>query len=272
VASQIAAKDEKIQRNEVQHHYAHILGVMAEKQVIGKVLGVAFDGTGYGEDGTLWGGEFMVCDYEGFERVAHINYFKLLGGAKAIKEPRRVALSLLFDLYGEKTLLLDNHTTKSFSNVELKTYYLSWEKGLNAPLSSSVGRLFDAVASLLGVCQVMSFEGESGMMLEELYDKSVVGHYTFGYEQGLIDVLPLIKEMLVEDDVVVAVSKFFHTLVEIIVVVSKAYDLPLVLSGGVFQNRVLLALVLERFPEALISYTIPPNDGGISLGQVIASA
>ena len=272
VAFQIAAKDEKIKTNEVQHHYAHILGVMAEKQVMGKVLGVAFDGTGYGEDGTLWGGEFMVCDYEGFERIAHVNYFKLLGGSKAIKEPRRVALSLLFDLYGEKTLLLDNHTTKSFSNVELKTYYLSWEKGLNAPLSSSIGRLFDAVASLLGVCQVMSFEGESGMMLEELYDKSVVGHYTFGYEKGLIDILPLIKEMLVEDDVVVAISKFFHTLVEIIVMVSKAYDLPLVLSGGVFQNRILLALVLERFPEALISYTIPPNDGGISLGQVVASA
>lgn len=271
VARQIVESGKQILAKEVQHHYAHVLGVMAEKQLRGKVFGVAFDGTGYGDDGNLWGGEFMVCDYEGYERVAHLNYFKLLGGAKAIKEPRRVALSLLFDIYGEKTLTLVNITTKSFSNVELKTYYLSWKKGLNAPLSSSVGRLFDAVASLLGLCQVMSFEGESGMMLEELYDNAVVGHYTFTYTDGQIDILPLVKEMLIEYDVITAVSKFFHTLVEMIAVVYEPYDLPLVLSGGVFQNRALLELVLERFPEAIISFEIPPNDGGIALGQIIAS-
>ncbi|MCB4745560.1 MAG: carbamoyltransferase HypF, partial [Sulfurovum sp.] len=256
---------------EVQHHYAHILGVMAEKQITGKVLGVAFDGTGYGDDGHLWGGEFLVCDYEGYERVAHLNYFKLLGGAKAIKEPKRVALSLLFDLYGEEAMVLDNPMVQAFTTVELRTYYLTWQKGLNAPLSSSVGRLFDAVASLLGVCQVMSFEGESGMLLEELYDGSVVGYYRFGYEDGNIDVLPLIKALLEETDVSVAVSKFFHTLVEMIITVHKKYDLPLVLSGGVFQNRVLLELVLNKIPEAIIANDIPPNDGGIALGQVVAS-
>jgi len=144
---------------EVQHHHAHILGVMAEKQLTGKVFGVAFDGTGYGDDGKLWGGEFMVCDYEGYERVAHINYFKLLGGDRAIKEPKRVALSLLFDLYGEDAITLKNPTVEAFSESELHTYVIAWKKGLNAPLSSSVGRLFDAVASLLGVCHVMSFEG-----------------------------------------------------------------------------------------------------------------
>jgi hydrogenase maturation protein HypF len=254
---------------EVQHHHAHILGVMAEKQIKGKVFGVAFDGTGYGDDGKLWGGEFMVCDYKGYERVAHINYFKLLGGAKAIKEPRRVALSLLFDLYGEDVLALDNPTTKAFSLAELKTYFIAWQRGLNAPESSSVGRLFDVVASLLGICQVMSFEGESGMMMEELYDSSVVGHYNFGYKDGKIDVLPMLVEMLAENDTSIAVSKFFHTLVEMIAMVYAPYDLPLVLSGGVFQNRVLLGLVLERFPEAIISNAIPPNDGGIALGQII---
>jgi len=255
---------------EVQHHHAHILGVMAEKQIKGKVFGVAFDGTGYGDDGKLWGGEFMVCDYEGYERVAHLNYFKLLGGAKAIKEPRRVALSLLFDLYGEETLALENPTTQAFSPTELKTYFIAWQKGLNAPESSSVGRLFDAVASLLDVCQLMSFEGESGMMMEELYDSSVVGHYNFGYKDGKIDVLPILVGMLAENDTTIAVSKFFHTLVEIIALVYAPYDLPLVLSGGVFQNRVLLGLVLERFPEAIISNAIPPNDGGIALGQVVS--
>ena len=256
---------------EVQHHHAHILGVMAEKQITGKVFGVAFDGTGYGEDGKLWGGEFMVCDYEGYERVAHLNYFKLLGGAKAIKEPRRVALSLLFDLYGEDALHLENPTTQAFSPTELRTYFIAWQKGLNAPLSSSIGRLFDGVASLLGISQVMSFEGESGMMMEELYDSSVVGHYSFGYENGKIDVLPMLIEILAESNTTKAVSKFFHTLVEIIAVVYAPYDLPLVLSGGVFQNRVLLGLVLDKFPTAIISNAIPPNDGGIALGQIVGT-
>jgi len=257
----------------VQHHYAHIVGVMAEKGIEGKVFGVAFDGTGYGDDGKLWGGEFMVCDYEGYERVAHLNYFKLLGGAKAVKEPRRVALSLLFECYGEEALTLDTPTTQAFSPAECQTAYLMWQKGLNAPLSSSVGRLFDAVASLLGVRHVMSFEGQSGMLLEELYDDSVEGSYTFGYEDGVIDVLPMIRTMLSEERVESAVSKFFHTLVEMVAVVYADYEkMPLVLSGGVFQNRVLVSLLLERFPHALLPHAFPPNDGGIALGQVAASS
>ncbi|PHR56014.1 MAG: carbamoyltransferase HypF [Arcobacter sp.] len=271
VAFEILKSNENTVGKEVQHHYAHILAVMAEKQIRTKVFGVAFDGTGYGDDGRLWGGEFMVCDYEGYERVSHLEYFKLLGGVKAIKEPKRVALSLLFSLYGKEVLTLNNPTTKSFSSVELRAYYTTWQKGLNAPLSSSVGRLFDAVASLLGICQVMSFEGESGMMLEELFDISVKGCYAFGYENKKVDVLPLLDEILQEKDISIAVTKFFNTLVEIIARVYEPYDLPLVLSGGVFQNRVLLGLVLERFPDAIISNMIPPNDGGISLGQIMAT-
>ncbi len=267
VAKLLAGSDTELV--DVQHHYAHILSVMAEKQITGKVLGVAFDGTGYGDDGNLWGGEFLVCDYKNYKRVAQLNYFKLLGGAKAIKEPKRVALSLLFDLYGEEALNLQNPTIQAFSASELRTYFITWQKGLNTPLSSSAGRLFDAVASLLGVCHVMSFEGESGMMLEELYDASVKGYYTFGYEEGKIDVLPIVNTMLQENDTRIAVSKFFHTLVEMILTIHKQYDLPLVLSGGVFQNRVLLGLVLEKIPMAIISNTIPPNDGGIALGQVV---
>jgi hydrogenase maturation protein HypF len=271
IAKQFATRSPQLATCPVQHHYAHILGVMVEKQIDGKVFGVAFDGTGYGDDGKLWGGEFMVCDYQRYERVAHLNYFKLLGGAKAIKEPRRVALSLLFEMYGEEAFDLETPTIQAFSEIELRSYYTAWQKGLNAPLSSSMGRLFDAAASLLGVCQVMSFEGESGMLLEELYDAGVEGHYSFVYDEGRIDLLSMLKEMLNETNTVVAVSKFFHTLVEMIAVVYAPYDLPLVLSGGVFQNRVLLALVLQRFPNAIISNAVPPNDGGIVLGQVAAS-
>lgn len=243
---------------EIQHHYAHIIGVMAEKQLKRKVFGVAFDGTGYGDDGNLWGGEFMLCDYSGYTRVAHIEYFKLLGGAKAIKEPKRVALSLLFDLYAEKALVLDNPTIKAFSQAELKTQYIMWKKGLNAPMSSSVGRLFDAVASLTDVCHKMSFEGESGMLLEELYDDSIKGYYDFTYKDGIIDVLPIIQNILNENDRQVSVSNLFNTLLEMIAIVYRDYDdLPMVLSGGVFQNRVLLSLLLDRFPNAFIPNLIP---------------
>lgn len=255
-------------RKTVQHHHAHILGVLAEKQIKTKVLGVSFDGTGYGDDGNLWGGEFLICDYEGFERVAHLKYFKLLGGVKAIKEPKRVALSLLFDLYGKDVLQMQNPTINAFSKVECKTQFTMWEKGLNAPLSSSVGRLFDAVASLLGVCQVMSFEGESGMLLEELYDENICEVYPFSYHNREIDMLPMIKELL-KDEQKVAVSKFFNTLVEIVITISSKYDLSLVLSGGVFQNRVFVKLMLKKIPNAIISNEIPPNDGGIALGQVV---
>ena len=177
VAKHLIAHHSALNALAVQHHHAHILGVMAEKQIEGKVFGVAFDGTGYGDDGRLWGGEFMVCGYEGYERVAHIDYFKLIGGEKAIKEPRRVALSLLFEHFGEAALDLNMPTTQAFSKAELRTLYIAWQKGLNAPLSSSVGRLFDAIASLLDACHVMSFEGESGMLLEELYDPSVTEYY-----------------------------------------------------------------------------------------------
>ncbi|MDM5272765.1 carbamoyltransferase HypF [Sulfurovum sp. zt1-1] len=267
-AKSLISYNSMLKVNEVQHHYAHILGVMAEKQLTGKVLGVAFDGTGYGDDGKLWGGEFFVCDFKSYERVAHLNYFQLLGGSKAIKEPRRVALSLLFDLYAEEALTLKNPTIEAFSTLELKTYFLAWKKNLNSPLSSSVGRLFDAVASLLGVCQVMSYEGESGMMLEELYDNRVEGYYPFGYSDGKIDILPVIKAMMSEPFINISVSRFFHTLVEIIFTIYKQYNLTLVLSGGVFQNRILLDLVLQKIPEAVISNNIPPNDGGIALGQI----
>lgn len=265
------ALDHLKETHSVQHHYAHILGVMAEKKMTGKVLGVAFDGTGYGDDGTLWGGEFLICDPEWYERVGHIETFKLLGGVKAIKEPKRVALSMLFDLYGKEAFSLNSPTIKAFSSSELNTYYIAWEKGLNTPLSSSVGRLFDAVASLTGICQVMSFEGESGMLLEELYDKNITDHYSYSYSEGSIDIKPMIQEIVRESDRTVSVSKFFNTLVEIIKHIHRQYDLPLILSGGVFQNKILLGLVLNTIPTAIISNHIPPNDGGIALGQIMAS-
>jgi hydrogenase maturation protein HypF len=254
----------------IQHHYAHILSTMAQNGINSKVLGVAFDGTGYGDDGTLWGGEFLVCNYDGYERVAHLKSFKLLGGERAIREPRRVALSLLFDIYKMDALSLDNPTIKSFSKAELETLYIAWNRSINAPLSSSMGRLFDAISSLLGIVQVMSFEAESGMLMEEYYDESIKDSYEFVVDDKVIDFLPMLKQLLNESDIKVAVSKFFNTIVEMIVTIKKEYDLPLVLGGGVFQNRVLLDLILKTYPEVIIPKDLPPNDGGLSLGQIVA--
>lgn len=260
-------KDLKIYK--VQHHYAHIRAVMLEKQITQKVLGVAFDGTGYGDDGNLWGGEFFVCDLDSYDRAAHINYFKLLGGEKAVKEPRRVALSLLFDSFGKDTLNLDHPTINSFSKMELNSLYLSWEKGLNAPLSSSIGRLFDGLASLTDVIHTISYEGQSGAMLESFYDDTIKDSYEFSISDGVIDINPVIKAILNENDRVRAVSMFFNTIVEMILTMAQKYDLKVVLSGGVFQNTVLLGLVLEKIPDALFSNEVPPNDGAISLGQMV---
>ena len=264
-------KDKNKASKSVQHHYAHILSVMAEKNITGKVFGVAFDGTGYGDDGNLWGGEFLVCDYKGYDRIFHFSYFKLLGGEKAIKEPRRVALSLLFEIFNEDTLKLKNHTTLSFSKTELKNHYIAWKRSLNSPLTSSVGRVFDAVASLLGISQTISYEGESGMLLERYYDSKVTKSYPYIIKDTTIDILPMIKKILEEKDRTIAVSKFFNTLVDIIDTLYKPYiSLPLVVSGGVFQNRVLLELLFKRFENIIISDKLPPNDSSIAIGQIVA--
>ncbi len=253
----------------VQHHYSHILAVMVEKKINQKVLGVCFDGTGYGDDGNLWGGEFILCDYKNYTRINHLKYFKLLGGTKAIKEPRRIALSLLFDIYGKDALYLNTPTIKAFTKSELNSLYLTWQKSLNAPLSSSFGRIFDAVASLCDIVHIISYEGQSGSMLESYYDENIKEFYSFHIKNEFIDIDSMIEKIEKESDKIVAVSKFFNTIVEIILYISNKNNLPIILSGGVFQNTVLLKLVLDKIPTAIFSNDIPPNDGAICLGQII---
>ena len=253
-----------------QHHYAHILAVMIEKKLNKKVLGVSFDGTGLGDDGNLWGGEFMVCDFKNYTRVAHLKYFKLLGAEKAIKEPRRVALSLLFDVYGKRALSLKHPVIEAFNNTELNNLYISWERGLNTPLTSSMGRLFDAVASLCGLINILSYEGQSGAMMESYYDKTITLKYDWELNGDIIDIDQMIIQIVQNDESITnIVSKFINTIVDIIVTVFNKYNLPLVLSGGVFQNIVLLKQTLDKIPESIFSNLVPPNDGAISLGQII---
>jgi hydrogenase maturation protein HypF len=252
---------------EVQHHVAHLASVMLEREIDEEVLGVAFDGTGYGNNGTLWGGEFFRCTPQHYQRIAHLKPFKLLGGEAAIKEPRRVALSLLFSLYGKRAIEMQNPTIDAFDRVALENLYKAYEKALNTPLSGSVGRLFDAVASLTGICQKITYEGESGLRMEAYYNEEIKDHYPFDTVDGVIDWSMMIEGISHEARPDVAISKFFNTLVEIIYTIYNAEGLRPVLSGGVFQNRTLLQLINKKISDVIVGGEVPVNDGGIATGQ-----
>lgn len=267
------AKNQGIVLIQIQHHFAHALSTMAEYNLDEDVLAFCFDGTGYGDDGNIWGGEVFIANKKEYKRVNHLKYFKLLGGEKSIKEPKRIALSLLFENFSlEEILSLNIPTVKAFNEKEIKMMYTIWEKGLNAPLTSSLGRLFDAIASLSNIAQVQSYEGETGLQIEMNYDKNIKEVYSYEIKDKNIDLSKTIKEIIKDDEKRLICSKFINTLVDIIADISNNYDLPIVLSGGVFQNKTLLELVCKRLDlenkRYFYSKKIPLNDGGISMGQL----
>lgn len=272
-ALKMKEKEPNIEIVQVQHHYAHILSVMAENALENDVLGFAFDGTGYGDDGNIWGGEVFIANRKDYKRVKHIKYFRLLGGEKAIKEPKRVALSLLFDNFSlDEILSLDNPVVKAFGQNEIKMLYTMWQKGLNAPLTSSVGRLFDAISSFANILHVQTYEGETGLQIEQNYDKCITDIYTYTIKNEEIDLSYMIKEIVKDSDKKLICSKFINTIVEIILDISNIYkDYPVVVSGGVFQNKTILSLLIKRFSKAdkvlYFNKEVPSNDGGISFGQ-----
>ena len=252
------AKKQNKKLFEVQHHLAHIYSCKAEFGLSGEYVGFSFDGTGYGDDGTIWGGEVFVGD----ERKYHFKPIKLLGGEKAIKEPRRVALSMLFDRYSlDEVLEFD----LPFSKNEIKLLHQSYAKNLNAPLSSSLGRVFDGVASLAGLCDFQTYEGEAGLLCESIYDATCQDSFSFNTKDGVIE----IDFDFFDNDLV---SKFINTIVEIVLYIAKKESLDVILSGGVFQNKTLLELIIKRFKKENITYHYqqytPINDSGISLGQI----
>ncbi|WP_456463687.1 carbamoyltransferase HypF [Persephonella sp.] len=258
---------------QVQHHYSHALSLMAENQIKERIFAVSWDGTGYGDDGNLWGGEFLVCGYEGYERVSHFDYFRLIGGEKAVKEPKRVAISVLFSIFGEN--IPDTPCLKAFKEKEIDILYKMWEKGLNSPFSSSAGRLFDAAASILGIRQILSYEGQSGMIMENFYDWNVKDFYPFEID-NTVSWKPIFEEMIKDiSDVSVKVSRFINTLAEVVIRVykEKGEGLKIGLTGGVFQNRFLTEKIIRLCEKEKISVVthkkVPPNDGGISLGQLV---
>ena len=273
-AFKLKEKNPNIQLIQIQHHYAHILSTMAEYNLQKDVLGIAFDGTGYGDDGNIWGGEVFIANTKEYKRVNHISYFKLLGGEMAVKEPKRVALSLLFDNFNlEYILSMDIACVKAFKINEIKMLHTMWQKGLNAPFTSSVGRLFDAIASFADILHTQSYEGETGLHIEQNYDSSINEYYSYKITNEQIYLSSMIKEIILDLDKKLICSKFINTIVQIILDLANTYEnLPVVLSGGVFQNKTLLQILIGKFQkqgrEFYFSKDIPLNDGGISVGQI----
>ncbi len=262
------AKKQDKELIEVQHHLAHIYACKAEFGLVDDYLGFSFDGTGYGDDSTLWGGEVFVGD----SRKYSFKKIKLLGAQKAIREPRRVALSMLFDeLSLEEVLNLDLDVVKAFLPDEIKILHQSYVKNLNAPKTSSVGRLFDAIASFSDIAQTISYEGESGLLCERYYDKGIKKYFDYTIDDGVIDIK--IVEYILKDKIGKKElnSMLINTLVKIIIDISKLEKLEVILSGGVFQNKTLLELVCKELRQEKIKYysgqETAINDGGIALGQ-----
>ena len=273
----------------VQHHWAHVLACAAENELEPPLLGVAWDGTGYGLDGTIWGGEFLLADEReetGFRRVAHLRQFSLPGGSSAVREPRRTALGMLYEIRGAEALQDERFLpVQSFSDGELALLRQMLAKGLNAPVTSSAGRLFDAVASLIGLRQRAGFEGQAAMELEFAAEPDASGDgYPFEVKNSaplIVDWGPMIEAIC--DDLRrgcrpgVIAATFHRTLAQIIVVVArKVGESKVVLTGGCFQNRLLTETCVSRLRDAGFRpywhQRVPPNDGGIALGQVVAAA
>ena len=266
------AKASSFQSVGVQHHHAHILSCMAEHGLKGPVLGIAWDGSGYGGDGTLWGGEFFRCDPAGYERLTHFRSLKLIGGERAVREPARIALAILFDLFGEQALAMERLPLSCYTEKERELLWRAWQNDIHAPESSSAGRLFDGVASLLGIIQTCSYEAQAAMMVEDRFDAAVSGHYSYGIDGNQIDWRPLFQDLMADRHRDEAPSRFINTLVEIALeVAAAAGERRVCLSGGVFQNAPLRGKIEGRLRqkgfEVYSHGVVPANDGGLSLGQ-----
>lgn len=265
----------------VQHHFAHIGSCMAENQVDPPLLGVAWDGTGYGLDGTVWGGEFIKVTENTFERLLGFRSFRLPGGSQAIKEPRRAALGILFEIFGvdlfEKT---DLKVLNAFQPAELKIIRKMLISDFNSPVTSSAGRLFDAVAAIIGLQQMVSFEGQAAMEME-FAASEILSQEIYPFEiEGQVDWQPMIGEILTDLDKKENSSfislKFHNTMAEIILAVAKLMgEEKVVLSGGCFQNKYLSERSIRKLQDngfrPYWHQRVPPNDGGIALGQLFVA-
>ncbi|MDR0841901.1 MAG: carbamoyltransferase HypF [Acidobacteriota bacterium] len=287
----------------VQHHHAHVAACMVENELEGQVLGVAWDGTGYGLDGTIWGGEFLLADTAGFQRVAALRGFRLPGGDAAVREPRRAALGVLYEIFGSDALnatddvadaATDLPPVGAFTVAERAVIAQMLAKGVHSPVTTSAGRLFDAVAALSGIRQKISFEGQAAMQLEfaAMRETTAISYpfdiaSSLAAEHDVVDWEPMIRA--IADDVRAGVAaslvarKFHNTMAEIIVAVAqrqrrqcRQIEDRVILTGGCFQNRILLEETVRKLQNAgfrpFWHQRVPPGDGGIALGQIAVAS
>ncbi|WP_163327898.1 carbamoyltransferase HypF [Desulfurobacterium thermolithotrophum] len=264
----------------VYHHHAHIISVMAENEVPlkEKVIGLAFDGTGYGKDKTIWGGEFLIAEYTRFERAFHLKTFKLPGGDKAVKEPYRVAVSLLLEAGIDPETIL-----KKVEKRKIRFIRQMIEKEINTTTTSSMGRLFDGVSAILGIRDVVSYHAQAAILLEQIaLNSQEKEYYQFDILNKEIDWRPVITQIVKDLKKGVSISciakKFHNTIAEMGLQVSLSlrenFGVNIVaFSGGVFQNKILTESLTNRLEKenfrVLLHQLVPPNDGGISLGQAV---
>ncbi len=279
------AEREGIPTVAVQHHHAHIAACMAEHGLDGSrpVIGVSFDGTGYGDDGAIWGGEILIADYKSYQRAFHLEYFPLPGGDAAIKKPARTALALLWSLGLEWDERLDS--VAEFCAQDQTILRAQLERKINTPMTSSMGRLFDAAAALAGVRQKVNYEGQAAIEFEALADSAEAGKYSFGLNQNRVEVRSVVESLV--KDVMAGVSipkisaRFHNGLAESVreiclKIKSETGINEVALSGGVWQNITLLGRTLSLLRndgfKVYIHQEVPTNDGGLSLGQAVIAA
>lgn len=273
----------------VQHHHAHIGSVLIKSSVTHPVIGIAFDGTGYGTDGAIWGGEFFVVDNNQFKRVAHLCYAKMPGAERVIREPWRMALSLLYECFGDDIFSLKLPLLTLRLRQQQDIIITMIRRGINAPLTSSIGRLFDAVASILDVCHVAGAEAQAAIALEKLAQSSLDANFydcEIISEDGclIIPFQPIIKGIVADLTAGVAVNDIarrFHTTLAVaiektVAAINQKYKIQeVVVSGGVFQNTLLFNSVKKFLSQK--KYTLLNNsdailtDAGICRGQVYAA-
>ncbi len=278
------AKNLKLEQMEVQHHHAHVASCMAEHDLDEKVLGVSMDGTGYGDDGNIWGGEFFVCDLSGYERKNHFEYIPLPGGDQVTKEPWRTGISYLYKVYDHEFLKLDLPFLKSLDRTKVELLIQAIDRKINCPLSSSAGRLFDAVAAITDICPVSKFHAEAPMRLESALKGGITDSYPFDLDTIISfesTIKAIVEDILDGEDTGEISAKFHNTFINVIFAtisqLRKETGLKkVVLSGGTFQNKYVLSRVekilqKEKF-EVYSQCKIPSNDGGIALGQLVIAA
>jgi hydrogenase maturation protein HypF len=269
---------------EVQHHHAHLASVMAEYGLMGQVIGVCFDGTGYGADGHTWGSEFMLCDFETYVRKAHFAYLPLPGGDQAVRQPWRMALAMLMQSLGPDWQACDAPFLRDIEKDKVEAVAYMIRNELNCPLSCGAGRLFDVVAAMLGICTHPTYDGEGPIKLQALCGENQDGAYDFG--QGpVVDTYPVIAHIY--NDILqgvahsVIASRFHIAMAKLIArqVIAMHRETGLtrvVLSGGVFQNGLLLkqslSLIQKSGLQVFTNHKVPVNDGGLALGQLAIAA